>query len=167
MTEPCIEVRKGTASDVEQVSTLLAQTWTQTYSNVLSPADLTDIIRKFHSVESLKRQIDNTDASFFVCESDGKILGHAYAHMKPNDVLWLTKLYILPAAQGVGLGQLLFHEICNSHPIARVVQLEVGRENAGAIKFYERIGFVKIDEVDKCGGEFDIPAFVMSMDLST
>lgn len=159
--EPRIEVRDGAVHDIDQVSSLLEQTWAQAYGNVLSSDQLAHITKTLHNAEHLKRQIDNKEACFLVCTCDGAILGHAYASMKSENVLWLAKLYVLPAAQGKGMGQLLFAEICKRHPKARIAQLEVGRENANAIAFYQRNGFEKIAEVEKCGGKIDTPVFLM------
>ena len=50
-------------------------------------------------------------------------------------------------------------DLQTSSTMPRVMQLEVGRENAGAIKFYQRNRFEKIGDVEKCGGQFRYSSF--------
>jgi ribosomal protein S18 acetylase RimI-like enzyme len=59
----------------------------------------------------------------------------------------IHKVYILPQAQGLGIGQLLFervYELAAAHHNPTVT-LNVNRNNR-AIRFYEKQGFVKIAE---------------------
>ena len=64
--------------------------------------------------------------------------------------LWIDQLYILPAAQGRGIGGRLLE-------IARAEQHSVSlwtfQKNAGARRFYEARGFVAVEETDGAGNE--------------
>jgi ribosomal protein S18 acetylase RimI-like enzyme len=80
----------------------------------------------------------------------------------------IHKLYVLPQAQGKGVGKKLIDTICE---IARknnnqTLSLNVYRENP-AIDFYEKIGFKKVNEVDiDVGNGFTMNDFVMEKAVS-
>ena len=59
---------------------------------------------------------------------------------------WLDHLYVLPEAQGAGIGSLLLQEVVQGRPDG--LYLWVFQQNAGARRFYERHGFVLVEETD-------------------
>lgn len=73
------------------------------------------------------------------------ILPEGYAQEVPLDLgsVNLIAMYVVPAARGLGVGDLLMtgaRELTRSLGRARI-QLEVTSNNAAAIRFYERTGF--------------------------
>lgn len=65
---------------------------------------------------------------------------------------WVTDLYVVPAHQGQGLGRQVFafvDELLRAAG-ASCVELVVERDNAEALAFYRRLGFVAADRVPLC-----------------
>jgi putative acetyltransferase len=58
---------------------------------------------------------------------------------------WIDHLYILPAAQGRGLGSALVEVAKTAHP---QLHLWTFQRNLSARRFYERRGFVLVEETD-------------------
>lgn len=58
---------------------------------------------------------------------------------------WIDQLYVLPDAQGLGLGRLLLDKAKSRWP---VLKLWTFQANSRARAFYEAAGFVAIDETD-------------------
>ena len=54
--------------------------------------------------------------------------------------LWIEDIYIRDAFRGLGLGTAFFAFLEKKYP-DRLLRLEAERENAGAVRFYERCGF--------------------------
>jgi len=163
------QVRLGKISDAKAVSALLKVTWADTYANVFSDDQLKQIALKWHGVDVLEKQISDPTSCFLVAEIDGnekpEIVGHALARPKADNVIWLSKLYILPSAQGHGAGKALFNAVLETYLDAQSIGLEVGPENQPAIEFYKYMGFVQIGGSNCCGGNIDTPALVMEMVL--
>lgn len=60
----------------------------------------------------------------------------------------LEKLYLLPEFQRLGIGSDILEKLTNSARRARTpIHLRVLSSNTGALKLYERLGFVVVDEV--------------------
>ncbi|MBD3224217.1 MAG: GNAT family N-acetyltransferase [Caldithrix sp.] len=57
---------------------------------------------------------------------------------------------LLPLAQGRGMGRKLMNRFINQLKELKIpaLHLEVGKKNSGAIKFYERVGFIRIKEFE-------------------
>ncbi len=58
---------------------------------------------------------------------------------------WIDQLYVLPDAQGLGLGRMLLNKAKAEHPILKLWTFQA---NSRARAFYEAAGFVAIDETD-------------------
>lgn len=58
---------------------------------------------------------------------------------------WIDQLYVLPGAQGEGVGTILLDIAKAAHPTLSVWTFQ---RNIGARHFYERRGFVAIEEAD-------------------
>ncbi len=84
--------------------------------------------------------------------------------------LKLNKLYILPAAQGMGLGKALLSRV---HALAaslgaRKIWLQVNKNNRTAIRAYERAGYsVERAAVFDIGGGFVMDDFIMALAIPT
>ena len=85
-------------------------------------------------------------SAYFVAEMEGRIVGGGGIYPTvglPADTSELVKMYLLPAARGIGLGRKIIEE-CLSHASAigyRYVYLESMPELKQAIKIYEQFGF--------------------------
>lgn len=54
--------------------------------------------------------------------------------------IWIEDIYIRPEGRGAGIGTAFFAELERRYPNA-LLKLEVERENAGAVRMYQRCGF--------------------------
>ena len=153
-----VTIRAATPQDVPGIRKLLVETWHHTYDLTMGPEKVTEITDSWHSLERLEAQALGTGA-FLVALRDGALLGTSLASRDDDGVVWLRRLYIKPAAQGTGLGQRLLAETETLLPL-RAIRLEVEPENARAIRFYERAGFVILQRQSACGDQ-PLPALLM------
>ena len=157
-----IEVRIAKASDLEAARHVIIQTWLNTYVPIHGEAKVHDTISRWHTPDILLQQIENGKQLFGVGLLKSKVVGHVSAYMENVDTLKIGRLYILPDAQGKGIGQRLFDFALSSFEHAQNVSLEVDESNEGAIRFYQRNGLVITDRTDHCGNDSDITALIMS-----
>ncbi|OPZ83833.1 MAG: putative acetyltransferase [Firmicutes bacterium ADurb.Bin419] len=96
------------------------------------------------SIDDMKNRIQN--ALSYKIVADDKIVGDISVHKLDNGVYWIGCLAISPNYQNKGIGTIVMKQIEKQHSEARVWQLETPLNNIRNCYFYERLGFVKIDE---------------------
>ena len=72
----------------------------------------------------------------------------------------MTRLYVVPNRQGVGIGRTLLQVALACFPDAPVARLEVESQNEPAIAFYERMGFF-LQRQARFDGRDDTPNTLM------
>jgi ribosomal protein S18 acetylase RimI-like enzyme len=85
------------------------------------------------------------NAAFLIVERAGSPLGRLYLHAD-GDTLHIIDILLLSAVRGQGVGTALLAHVqqlardgaCNA------VELSVLRENAGALRLYQRLGFTSV-----------------------
>ncbi|NYE38469.1 GNAT superfamily N-acetyltransferase/chorismate mutase [Nocardioides cavernae] len=93
---------------------------------------------------------DLADHDVCVAELDGSVVG--YTRSTPT---WLDDLYVVPGAQGRGVGTALLARVLASHPHG--VGLWVFASNRPARDFYARRGFVALERTDGSANEEQAP----------
>lgn len=152
-----ISIQEATLKDIDVIREIAGKTWFITYGEILSAAQMDYMFEKMYSVKSITSQMTEQCHHFFIAWSADKPLGYVSVEQQREDLFHLQKLYILPEAQGKGVGKILFNkatefakEKANGKPYA--LELNMNRENK-ARDFYEKMGMC-ISEV----GDFDIGA---------
>lgn len=103
---------------------------------------------------------DYLDKLFFVLEKNGRIVGYVIADEKRNIIMSIA---IHPEYRRKGYGRTLLEHVLRL--LKGEVILQVRKSNVGAIKFYEKLGFKKKEEIKNyyIDGE---DAFLMSKKLN-
>lgn len=146
-----IVIRPATPDDIGKVRSLLVATWHDTYDGLLGVERVTDTTDRWHALDVLATQSARPNASFLVALQDEEMVGHAFAVEQDGGVLFLSRLYIMPARQRQGIGEALLRTAMERHPGTTRVQLVVEARNAKALAFYGRHGFVVTDEIEEEG----------------
>jgi 1-acyl-sn-glycerol-3-phosphate acyltransferase len=95
---------------------------------------------------SFFRNVVLREREVWVAESGGRVVG--FAALSDDH---LDHLYVLPEAQGLGVGTALLDRAKERRPHG--FQLWVFQQNQGARRFYERHGFELVRETDGSGNE--------------
>jgi putative acetyltransferase len=100
-------------------------------------------------VDDMFKAYNIENAAYFVCEDKGYILGGggvAPLAGGPKDTCELKKMYFLPAARGLGLGQKLLSTCLDSarDMAFKKCYIETFNTMKDAMKLYEKNGFKKI-----------------------
>ncbi len=121
-----------------------------------------------YSPKTLKQQV-NDGYLFFMAEENGEKLGFTgiEVNLEPRKTK-IHKIYILPTAQGKGIGKLLIKKVKEIALANNQISLllNVNKYNQSAISFYEYLGFVKIkEEVIDIGKGYKMDDYVFELKL--
>jgi len=141
VTPDGIIIRDAEAADLSAVRALLVDTWHATYDGIYGWRRVAEISNAWHSLENLNAQLGRESGVFLVALTGGKIIATSSARIEQDRAAMLTRLYVLPAWQGIGVGRTLLQVTLACFPQAPVARLEVESQNEPAIAFYERMGF--------------------------
>lgn len=139
---------------VELLQQLSIQTFTESFAKDNTEENLTNYFNQAFSVEALSLQINNPFSRFFFVYSVGNLcgyfkinIGESQTEIKDNDGLELERIYILADYQGKKIGEKIISEIKKIALIEqkKYIWLGVWEQNLKAIRFYERLGFIKFD----------------------
>ncbi len=165
-----VRLRRAGRADAELLSKLGAETFTATFGSLYRPEDLAAFIAESHSAASYSRLLGDAAAAIWIAElNDGTPVGFAVArpcelpvpNMPPNSGE-LARLYVLPGAQGAGLGRRMLDEaLLFLERNFDAVFLSVYKFNEGAQRLYARYGFEIIHEYDYMVGAHADPEYLM------
>lgn len=160
-----VVIAAASAADIPVVQRLAGAIWRQHYPGILSGEQIEYMLAQGYSYAALERFVTSDDAGLALASVDGEAAGFAawYRTEKPT-TMKLDKLYVLPQFHGEGLGRALIEEVVAQARTSGCyeVTLNVNRGNAGAIRAYERCGFVIRGRGDfPIGGGFVMEDFIM------
>ena len=145
-----ILIRPATHADVAAIRDVLVATWHATYDAIYGRARVSAITSDWHALDAIARLVGFGPASLMVAEENGRVLATATATEPSPGAAKLDRLYVLPAAQGRGIGAALMHATLARLPSATTVSLEVEPQNISAVAFYKRHGFAFKHRVSDC-----------------
>jgi|LakMenEpi03Aug12_release.lakeMendotaPanAssembly.Ray.scaffolds.fasta_scaffold811356_2 ribosomal protein S18 acetylase RimI-like enzyme len=165
-----MHIRHATLADAQAIIIIANTTWPVTYSTIISQEQITFMLNAFYSKAVIEEQLKDASQYFFIAEENNEVLG--YAHIVPysqlNRTYKLSKLYILPAAQGKQIGKMLM-QYTEQFLISNKIQtmlLNVNRNNP-AIDFYKKMKYQIIETVDIPLDKFWLNDYIMKKDLAT
>ena len=143
-----LHIRNASVNDIGLIRDLTFKIWPQTYAPIISQQQIDYMLELMYSEVSLKKQMEDGCQFIFVYNDMEPVGFAAYQEIRP--ATWkLHKIYILATQQGKGTGKFVIDHIIKEiqQQVARALQLQVNRHNK-ARSFYEKLGFVVIDEAD-------------------
>jgi len=165
-----IEIQKATKKDIVKIRGVALRTWPVTFANILTPDQISYMLDWMYAPTALVQQMEEKNHVFLMAMEEEKCLGFCSyeLHAKENRKTKVHKIYLLPEAQGMGLGKSLLAKVAkiakdagDSH-----LFLNVNRFNQQAIDFYIRIGFYEdFREVIDIGNGFIMDDIVMEKSI--
>ncbi len=139
-----VVIRKAELADIPVIQRIAFKTWPETFGQILSKPQLTYMLDLMYSELSLKEQIKEKGHEFVISGMDG--FSSFELNYMENPVTKIHKIYILPTAQGQGVGKALF---CHIVAMAKAcsndtLTLNVNKHNHAAIAFYQKQGFKEV-----------------------
>ena len=148
-----ISIRKATLDDILTIQQIAHTTWYPTFEDILSQEQIQYMLEMMYSTGSLTEQIEIKKHNFYLAEENNIALGFISVefHYQKQSTAKIHKIYILPSAQGKGIGKLLMQkaESLAKESNQNTISLNVNRFNK-ALNFYENLGYkiVKSEDID-------------------
>lgn len=151
-----ILIKEASVADINTIQEIAHATWPDTYKKILSETQLEFMLDKYYATDLLVHLMTNENHYFILAYENEDCLGFAsyQHHYLEQAVTRLHKIYLLPSAQGKGVGKLLLDEVeKQAKSVAmKSISLNVNKFNKAAT-FYKKIGFKIIAEEDLEIGE--------------
>jgi ribosomal protein S18 acetylase RimI-like enzyme len=132
-----------TPTNLGQVQDLAHLIWHDYYPSIISVDQINYMLNRFFAADALERELEQGHIWELVWIEDRLVGFLACIHQSEQRVLKLSKLYLLPALHGQGIGQKLLarvKELARLHQVMTIV-LTVNKRNVRAIRAYARAGF--------------------------
>jgi diamine N-acetyltransferase len=161
------QIKIAAAKDIPLIQQLTFAIWPQTYSSIISKAQIDYMLEMMYSTEALQKQMQEDNCTFIIVYDNNEPVAFAsYSQTIPQT--WkLNKIYILPSQQGKGMGKFIINNIIDAikPQNAKALQLQVNRHNK-AKDFYQKLGFTIIETADfDIGNGYMMNDYVMELIL--
>jgi ribosomal protein S18 acetylase RimI-like enzyme len=150
-----IHIRQISIRDLAALQKISRNTFAETFAEGNSEENLANYLAEGFSAEKLSAELENKNSQFyFAIQADEVIgylkvnLGDAQTEKQDPEALEIERIYVLQKYQGKQVGTLLYKQAL---AIAKArkspyIWLGVWEENPGAMRFYEKNGFVEFGE---------------------
>ncbi len=163
-----LHIKPATLTDLAIIRELAHVIWPNTYGNILSEAQSAYMLEWMYSLESLQTQLQSGH-QMYIAYYNNEALGFATCEhtYQANAVNKLHKIYVLPSAQGKGVGFGLLHKIIleEKKSESTTLSLNVNRHNK-VKEFYLRNNFkvVATEDID-IGNGYLMEDYIMELAL--
>ncbi|MCG2613319.1 GNAT family N-acetyltransferase [Terrimonas sp. NA20] len=146
-----IRISKVTASDINELHTISKRTFLDTFAQHNSEKNMAHYLTESLSLEKLASEVANENSDFYFATANDEVIGYLKVNYGPSQTelqdsqaLEIERIYVSQQYQGKKVGQLLFDLAIDlaEKRNALYVWLGVWEQNAKAIRFYEKNGFV-------------------------
>jgi len=153
-----MEIRPLTAAEMPLVAELAQRIWPIAYSTILTPAQIGNILARIYSAANLT--IEMANGHRFWAAYDGEVALGFVSGYRDGTAIWIKKLYVLPEAQGGGIGRALIDVVIDAFGPASDARLLVNNGNVAAQAAYERLGFACAATVPVTMGDYDFTDYL-------
>jgi ribosomal protein S18 acetylase RimI-like enzyme len=147
--EGSVMIRPWERGDLENVRRITWETWLATYASFIPESDLRWYLDKQYTVQALGELMLSVHFRGLLAVEQENALGYAKVQFHADDRrCYLSSLYVVPTAQGKGVGRQLLER---AESIAREfgvdeIWLGVMVQNTQALDWYTRLGFMFVRE---------------------
>ncbi len=169
-------IKKATIDDIDQLLTIVKQTFIETYAAQNSEENLNSYVKNNFSTTKLKAELADKNAEFYIAEFGGELIGYlkinfgpSQTEIKDKNALEIERIYVLNEFHAKKVGQALCEKAIEISKAKKLeyVWLGVWEKNPRAIRFYEKNGFVQFDtHIFKLGNDKQTD-FLMKLEISS
>jgi ribosomal protein S18 acetylase RimI-like enzyme len=164
-----LAIRSASEAEIPALRVLAEKIWRQSFAGLLTPGQIDYMLAWMYAPETIAREL-REGVIWEIAWLDAEMIGFHSCTIEPETRrLKLNKLYLLPEQQGLGLGQQLLERV---HALAAqrgasAVWLQVNKQNARALRAYERAGYVvERTAVFDIGGGYVMDDFILTREIS-
>lgn len=169
-----IEIKRTGNADLQVIHEMAEIVFRQTYRTILSPEQMDYMMEWMYSLPNLEDQVLRGHVYYIAWAGDEP---QGYVSVRKDSVdadgteVWhLEKIYVMPSAQGIGLGNRLLetvkqHVRDNKMSVKARIELNVNRNNP-AVGFYRNQGLSILRQGDfPIGNGFYMNDYIMGTDI--
>ena len=161
-----INVKKVEIENIYHLQNIAKQTFFETFSIENTEEDMSVYLNENFSIQKLTEELMDKNSEFYFSIIENTVIGYlkvnfekSQSEFQDDEALKIERIYVLKEFHGENVGQLLYNQALK---IARIknkkhIWLGVWEDNARAINFYKKNGFV----------EFGSYIFKLGNDLQT
>lgn len=171
-----ITIKKATPKDIDLLQKISRETFFETYSKLNTEENMQKYLEENFALETLTTELDNSNSEFYFALRGGDVIGYlklnfgaSQTDLKDNKSVEIERIYVLRAFHGNNVGHRLYEKAIQvaKQIKADYVWLGVWEENAKAIAFYKKHGFVEFDKHIFKLGDDEQTDFMMKLELNT
>lgn len=139
------------SEDISTVQQLAREIWEEHYLPIIGQQQIDYMLDLFYSTEKIQKELEE-GVYWEILYLENEAIGYLVCEVEEENIQ-LSKLYLKSKVRGRGLGKFLIDraiEIAKENN-KNSIRLNVNKNNTQSIAFYERVGFLKVEE-----GVFDI-----------
>lgn len=157
-----IAIQKANIEQFPIIQSLAEAIWHEHYVPIIGMAQVEYMLAKFYNTAAMITQQSEGQQFWLITENAAPIGFLGITPQGGDGSYFLNKFYILPTAQGKGIGQKVFDLIVSQYADLRNIRLQVNRKNYKPINFYFKLGF-KIEKlaVFEIGEGYVMDDFIM------
>ncbi|TNJ63479.1 GNAT family N-acetyltransferase [Paenibacillus hemerocallicola] len=159
-------IRSMEEKDIADVRKVARTTWHHTYAYTIPEPVRVRFLDSFYSDEALKRRLDNS--LLLIAERDGTIVGFGNFFKSRGDPeeAELGAIYIMPEAQGAGIGTMLLKEGIERLQGTKRLFVNVEKTNRTGRAFYDAKRFRVVGETEELFYGYALHTVKMRLDLA-
>jgi GNAT superfamily N-acetyltransferase len=169
-----IEIKRAGKNDLQIIHEMAEVVFRETYKTILSPEQMEYMMEWMYSLANLTKQVAQGH-TYYIAWNDAEPQGYVSVRKDSVDddeteVWHLEKIYVMPSAQGTGLGYRLLetvkqHVRDNKGSVRARIELNVNRNNP-AVGFYKKQGLTILRQGDfPIGNGFFMNDYIMGLDV--
>lgn len=156
------EIALEKSEDYQTLAQMAYESWHSAYDALLGADQVDYMLQKFQSAPAMRMQAEKQNYTYYLVMSGEKKIGYCALQEQGRD-LFLSKVYLQEEERGKGLGQKILAFVLGEAERrgARHVYLTVNKNNARAIRAYEKFGFVREgEECTAIGGGYYMDDYI-------
>jgi GNAT superfamily N-acetyltransferase len=153
-------------ADFLRIADLANVIWTEHYTSIIGEQQVAYMLEKFQSAKAIEEQVKQGNAYYLIIHQNIEV-GY-FSYSKKNELLFLSKLYVLKELRGKGIGKIALEFIEDQAKKlgCRKISLTVNKYNTNSIKAYERMGFKNIKAiVQDIGNGYIMDDYLMEKEI--
>ena len=150
-----ISLVKCQPSDLEELAELARTTFYDTFAPFNKPENINQYVAKAFSQEAVRRELNEPGSAFYYLFDHEILVGYMKLNEAPSQTdlndpssLEIERIYVKAQYQNKGYGKVMMDKAIEMGEESKLkyIWLGVWDQNKGAIRFYERNGFIKFAE---------------------
>jgi ribosomal protein S18 acetylase RimI-like enzyme len=150
-----INIKKVDLEDIDQLQEISTRTFIETFAAGNTEENMKKYLQEGLSIEKLTAELDDHGSEFYFAVLDNSVIGYlklnfgqSQTELKDDKSIEIERIYTLQQFHGQKVGQLLYEKAMQIASQLNVdyVWLGVWEENARAINFYKKNGFIEFDK---------------------